>query len=147
MVIKGTQLIESKYERGSRQLLGEYLCRGESMLLYAPAGAGKSFTALMLSVALTTGGDFYGWQVPEPKRVLYIEGNELGALGVAQRIRAIYNNQGITEDENFFLEAPHPSADFIYDVTREDHQRLILDTIKLHKIDVVVYDNLSLIHI
>ena len=45
---------------------------GEHAVLSAPRAVGKSWAALQLAVAVATGGDFLGFHVPAPHRVLYV---------------------------------------------------------------------------
>jgi len=48
-------------------------------------GLGKSYFALGVAHAIATGGDFLGWPVPEPRKVLYVDG-EMDPVEVQQRL-------------------------------------------------------------
>lgn len=139
--ISGSQIIKSEGKRQGKLILGEYLAEGETLMLYAPTGQGKTVNALMLSIALTTGGRFYDWQVTEPMPVLFIEGGELTAYGIAERMRGIYKRQGITEDNNFHLKAPTKENPLTYNITDPKHQKVIYEYIKEYDIKCVVFDN------
>lgn len=139
--ISGDQIINFHNERQQRLLLGDYLARGETMLLYAPKGQGKTFNALMLSIALTTGGTFYNWKAHKPSQVLFVEGGEMTAYGIAERAQKIYASQGITSDRNFHLKAPTQGDPFTFNITDFSHQKIIESYVDEYKIDCVIFDN------
>lgn len=139
--ISGDQILAAKDDRKGKLILGEYLAEGETMLLYAPTGQGKTVNALMLGIALSTGGSFYDWKANEPMDVLFIEGGELTAYGIAERMRAIYKRQGITSDPYFHLKAPTKEDPFTFDVTDETQQRVIEKYVSEYGIKCVIFDN------
>jgi RecA-family ATPase len=139
--ISGDQIIAGSSDRAETLILGEYLAAGETMMLYAPTGQGKTVNALMLAVALTTGGKFYDWQAVKPCPVLFVEGGELTAYGIAERLRSIYKRQGITSDSNLHLKAPTKQNPFTYNITDVQHQKLLLRYIEDYDIRCVVFDN------
>lgn len=55
-------------------LITPWLRSGESALVYAAPGVGKSLFALSLALSVAGGGDFLDWNAPEKKRVLYVDG-------------------------------------------------------------------------
>lgn len=55
-------------------LLSPWLKQGESALIYAAPGVGKSMFALSLALAVAGGGKFLDWQAPRPYRVLFVDG-------------------------------------------------------------------------
>lgn len=141
--ITGDQILQWQDIRKQELLLGEYLARGESMLFYAPTGHGKTVNALMLSIALTTGGKFYDWPVHRKIPLLFVEGGELTAYGIAQRARAIYKSLGITSDPNFHLKAPTKTEPFVYDITNPNHQAVLENYVDEYGIECVVFDNFN----
>lgn len=55
-------------------LLAPWLKEGESALIYAAPGVGKSMFALSLALAVAGGGKFLDWNAPKPYRVLFVDG-------------------------------------------------------------------------
>lgn len=43
-------------------------------MIYAPRGVGKTHVALGIAYAVTSGGQFLGWQASKPRGVLYLDG-------------------------------------------------------------------------
>jgi RecA-family ATPase len=43
-------------------------------MLYAPRGIGKTLLGLSMGLAVASGGPLLRWSVPNPRRVLYIDG-------------------------------------------------------------------------
>ena len=67
------------------EVLTPVLACDTAALVYGPTGIGKSFFALGVAWAVASGGSFLGWQAPQPRRVLYVDG-ELGATELRQRL-------------------------------------------------------------
>ena len=55
------------------------------VLLHGPRGVGKTFVALGIAWAVATGGRFLGWQAPQPRRVVYVDG-EMAAAELRARL-------------------------------------------------------------
>lgn len=145
--ITGDQILQFDNPRKDKLLLGEYLAEGETLLLYAPTGHGKTITALELAIALTTGGSFYNWKAHKPIPVLFVEGGELTAYGIAERVKNIYKIQGITADPNFHLKAPTREEPFVFNVTDPAHQTVIYKYVVEYGIRCVVFDNFNSLRI
>lgn len=139
--ISGTQLIQALEFRSENLLLGNYIAKGETVMVYAPTGQGKTVNACMLAVALTTGGEFYGWKAHKAIPVLFVEGGELTAYGIGERMQAIYRKQGITEDNNFHLKAPTKEEPFTFNITDPKHQNVLERYIEEYGIGCVIFDN------
>src|SRR6185437_13319125 len=71
------------------ELLPPWLASDTRALVYGPPGIGKSFLALGIAWAVAQGGNqggsFLGWQAPQPRRVLYVDG-EMGAAEIGDRL-------------------------------------------------------------
>src|SRR6478672_5165280 len=75
------------------ELLPPWLASDTRALIYGPPGIGKSFLALGIAWAVAQGGNqggnqggsFLGWQAPQPRRVLYVDG-EMGAAEIGDRL-------------------------------------------------------------
>ncbi|HWR03792.1 MAG TPA: AAA family ATPase [Humidesulfovibrio sp.] len=55
-------------------LVAPWLKEGESALIYAAPGVGKSMFALSLALAVAGGGKYLDWETPKPYRVLFVDG-------------------------------------------------------------------------
>ncbi|WP_279355690.1 AAA family ATPase [Fundidesulfovibrio agrisoli] len=58
------------------------------VMIYAPRGVGKTFVALTLAYAVASGQRVFRWQAPQPRRVLYLDG-EMPASTMQERLAAI----------------------------------------------------------
>jgi putative DNA primase/helicase len=56
-------------------------------MIFGPRGCGKTHVALGAALAVAAGGEFLRWTAPEPRRVLYIDG-EMPAGALQARLRA-----------------------------------------------------------
>ncbi len=61
--------------------------RGLAMV-YGPRGIGKTHLILHIAHAVACGGEFLGWQVPKPRRVLVIDG-EMPAIALKERLAMV----------------------------------------------------------
>lgn len=139
--ISGDQIIAKEIDRGADLVLGDYIGAGETLLLYAPTGQGKTINALMLGISLTCGVPFYDWKVHKTVDVLFVEGGELTAYGIGGRMQSIYKRHGITSDQKFHLKAPTPHNPFTYDITDPAHQKQLLEYIDHFNIKCAIFDN------
>ena len=57
-----------------QKLLGDWFCEGDLGFIFASRGVGKTWLALAIAQALSTGGELGDWQAREPVNVLYING-------------------------------------------------------------------------
>ncbi len=57
-------------------------------MIDGPRGLGKTHVSLNVAYAVATGGEFLGWKAPQPRRVLFIDGEMPGAL-LQERLAAI----------------------------------------------------------
>lgn len=57
-------------------------------MLFAERGMGKTFAALSVAYAVSTGGNAFGWNAPQPSPVLYIDG-EMPFSAMQERIASI----------------------------------------------------------
>lgn len=69
-------------------LLDPLMKQGESLMLWAAPGVGKTMAALSVALAVAGGGKFLGWQAPAPRRVLYIDG-EMALADLKDRLQAL----------------------------------------------------------
>jgi putative DNA primase/helicase len=57
-----------------KKLLGDWFCEGDLGFIFAVRGVGKTWLALAIAQALSTGGKLGNWQAYEPVKVFYIDG-------------------------------------------------------------------------
>lgn len=74
-----------------KMLLNPFLTEQGLVLLYAKRGVGKTHVALGIAYAVASGSSFLKWSAPEPRRVLYIDG-EMPAISMQERLRKIAYN-------------------------------------------------------
>ncbi|MCG5495639.1 AAA family ATPase [Ectothiorhodospira variabilis] len=69
-------------------LLAPWLPSQGLCMVFAQRGIGKTHFALGVAYAVASGGAFLGWEAPEPKGVLYLDG-EMPAGAMQERLAAI----------------------------------------------------------
>jgi hypothetical protein len=119
-------------------------CREQNTcMIHAWRGVGKTLFSLNVAYAIASGGNFLDWQVTNPRKVLYIDG-EMPAIALQERLSNIVKrNKGTT-----------PANDDYFQILASDTQDLgipFLDTIEgqvaiqpfVDKADVIILDNLS----
>jgi KaiC/GvpD/RAD55 family RecA-like ATPase len=55
-------------------VIGPWLREGESVMLWAPAGLGKTMLSLTIALAVAGGGKVFGWTFDTPRQVLFLDG-------------------------------------------------------------------------
>lgn len=69
-------------------LLAPWLPSSGLAMVYAPRGLGKTWFAMGVAYASASGGEFLGWEAPEPISVLYIDG-EMPAVALQERFVSV----------------------------------------------------------
>jgi hypothetical protein len=67
-------------------IMGPWLREGESCLLHAKSGLGKTQLALTMAACMAGGGEFIGWESVRPRRVVYADG-EMHVDDLRDRLR------------------------------------------------------------
>jgi hypothetical protein len=62
------------------EMLAPWLHSQDLCMVYAARGIGKTHFALSVAYAVATGGSFGPWQAPQPRKVLYLDGELPGAV-------------------------------------------------------------------
>ena len=114
--------------------------------IYAATGVGNTLFSLNLSYAIAGGGEFLKYKCPEPRKVLYIDG-EMSFVQLHSRIMQISEQQGKLDDEsNFLLLTPDKvSPHRMPKIDEASGQAIYLEIIKTLNIEVIVFDNLSML--
>ena len=119
-------------------LVGPLLARGETALLHGPPRALKTWSALEMAIAATTGTSAFGvLEVPAEARVLYVT-NEDRAATVADRLRGLLAGKGFTAAPSGFRLLVGAGVSLDDPVWRE---RLIDEALRWD-IDLVTFDPL-----
>jgi hypothetical protein len=69
-------------------LLAPWLRQGESCLVWAPAGIGKTMLSLTIALAVAGGGKVLGWESGRPRSVLLVDG-EMHAADLRDRLKML----------------------------------------------------------
>ena len=111
-------------------------------MLYAARGVGKTFVGLGMAYAIATGGAFFRWQAPEPRRVLYVDG-EMPASAMQERLAQIVQGSEKEPPSADFLRiiTPDFQEDGIPDIASTEGQTALDDY--LEGVSLVILDNLS----
>jgi len=129
-------------------LVEPWLKQGESALLYAAPGAGKSMLTQTLAIAVAGGGEFMGWKCATPRRVLFIDG-EMNRADLQDRAKALLHSvRGTNVDDVrknlVFLarQSQHPDTEFP-DLATPEGQQSVIRHVQAGKFDLLILDNFS----
>lgn len=123
------------------------------IFIYAKSGLGKTLFSLNLAYCIANGGSFLKYKAPNPKRVLYIDG-EMSYQAMYERLIAIIEEQGKLEfPDNFYMytpdkmlpkDSPKSAIPFpLPKICSQEGQEFYNRIIEKNKIDVIIFDNLS----
>lgn len=121
--------------------LEPFLSKSSLGMIYASSGIGKTFFALNLAFALSSGGHFMKFRAPKPCKVLYLDG-EMSIYSMKDRIEKIYFSSEVKPIKNhfklvnsFLQDSPLPN---MWSVAEQKKLDELIDSA-----DVVIVDNLS----
>lgn len=126
-------------------LIGNWLAKGELILLFADRGVGKTYTSLHMSHCLACGNNFLGYPTKRV-RVVYFDG-EMGIDALSRRLAKIDNNpyteNGLVIDRYFTHCFDEDDKNIMWNLSsyegQEKYNKVINDT----KADVIFIDNLN----
>jgi len=132
-----------------RVLLSPWLRTGESAMVWAPTGIGKSWFALSVALAVAGGGEVLGWKASAPARVLYIDG-EMNAAEVQDRMRllmmgAVEGLDPAAARRNLVIQCRQQqelTVAFWDMLNSVDHDALIAELTR-RRFDLVLFDNFT----
>lgn len=126
-------------------LLGGWLYAGETAMLWAAPGVGKSMMALSVALAVAGGGEFLGMVAPQARKVLFVDG-EMTAQRIKQRLGFL--EPGIGGDfkatgENllWFARKDQKPGTVFPDIADADGRKALLAVARLHQPALVILDN------
>ncbi|MBU1456950.1 MAG: AAA family ATPase [Proteobacteria bacterium] len=112
-------------------------------MLYAPRGLGKTWAALSIAYAVASGQVAFGeWTAPEPRRVLYLDG-EMPARTMKERLAFIvagYEGEPPSAEYLRIL-TPDLQPDYMPNIATPEGQEALAPS--LADVDFVVVDNLA----
>ncbi len=123
-------------------ILAPWLHSQDLCMIFAGRGVGKTHLALAAMFAISTGGAFAKWQAPQPRKVLYLDGELPG--GVMQT-RLLMHCPDVEPAPGFlriFTPDLLPEGRVLPDLATYEGQEAIDALIELDT-EVVVVDNLS----
>lgn len=129
-------------------LITPWMRQGESVMVYAAPGVGKTLFAMSLALAVAGGGILLNtWQAGTPRKVLYIDG-EMPMDDIKERARLLLPSAGGSSEAasgNLHIMArQHQAADaWFIDLAQEASQRHIIEQATRDGIELVILDNLS----
>lgn len=111
-------------------------------MIYAKRGIGKTHIALSVGYAIACGGKVLKWAAPEPRRVLYVDG-EMPAATMQERLSKIAqaSDKQLFDPSFFKLITPDLQDAGIRDLSTYEGQSDINQY--LENFDVLILDNLS----
>ncbi|WP_457300521.1 AAA family ATPase [Phyllobacterium sp. P5_D12] len=130
--------------------INPWLKTGESGLIWAASGVGKTWFTLTLALAMAGGGTVADWKVERPRKVLIVDG-EMNTGDLGDRLASLVISGAVggldvaKARENIFVmprqyQIPHTE---FYDITDPDAQSRILSRMDAFGADVVIIDNLT----
>ncbi|UJW85101.1 AAA family ATPase [Devosia sp. SL43] len=123
---------------------------GESCLIWAGSGVGKTMLTLSLALAIAGGGKVWEWTAPKPRKVLIVDG-EMNLMDLQDRLRMLLGNGAVDRVDRaaagrnlevIARQAQDPESEF-FDITLQDHQLALLERCRKDKVEVLIIDNLS----
>lgn len=129
-------------------LLTPWLREGDSAMIYAPTGAGKSIFTLAIALTIAGGGSFLGWAAPRPRKVLFIDG-EMPEADIIDRARMLLPTiAGCAPEQadrnlTFLVRQAQPLDSKFPDLTTEAGQEETLTRALDGGFDLLILDNFS----
>ncbi len=117
------------------------------VMLFAWRGLGKTWVALAIALAVSSGTPWFKWQVPKARRVLFIDG-EMPAADLQARVRDLCGDDvpellEFISSEFFYNAEKQPLT--LNNVTHQERLRLLLETLSEagRRPELIIFDNLS----
>lgn len=125
-----------------KAILSPILLEQSLAMLYAWRGLGKTHCALGIAYAVASGGAFLRWNAPEPRKVIYLDG-EMPASALQERLAAIATASDTEPPEGFLrLATPDKQPGAMPDLATHEGQALVDDALEPDT-GLIIVDNLS----
>lgn len=147
--IKELDLLSQQRIKAMPKLPVDYICHpilanSEIMMIWAASGLGKSTFALGLANAIANGGDFLKYTCPKPRRVLYVDA-EMTINQIKSRLEITEARYPVAEDNLLILSKNHVYPFELPEIQTLEGQAFYLEICVRNKIDVIIFDNLSML--
>jgi RecA-family ATPase len=123
-----------------KRLLGDWFCEGDLGFIFAFRGVGKTWLALTIAKALSTGGKLGDWQAHERVKVLYIDG-EMPPDLMRSRCEGLDASNGNLQFLNH--EILFDRTGKVLNITNREIQDAITERCLMSGVKVLILDNLS----
>jgi len=121
-------------------LLEPWLPKQGLVMIHSQRGTGKTHVATGIAYAVAAGSPFLVWRAPEPRGVLYIDG-EMPAAALQERIARISVSNELEPRAPLRIITPDLQPGGMIDLSRAEDQRELQPY--LEGIDLVIVDNIS----
>jgi hypothetical protein len=122
------------------KIIGNWFFEADLGFIFAPRGVGKTWFALYAAICISEGAKFGDYEVPQARRVLYVDG-EMPLELLRQRHKSLSNganNLSFLSHEHLFQ-----AANSVLSLSDPPIQQALLKYCLENKIEVVFLDNLS----
>lgn len=132
-----------------KHLVMPWLKEGESAMVYAPTGVGKSMFAMTLALAVAGGGEVFGWTCPEPRKVLYVDGEmhiqdlQERAVLLSKTVEGGPDAEAMGQNLKLFARQYQESDGFLDLAEKEGRDELLKVLDDEGPVDLLILDNLS----
>ncbi|WP_160140632.1 AAA family ATPase [Blastochloris tepida] len=137
LVLPGPDILAGGFQL-PEPIIEPWLAAGHVAMLYGKTGIGKTMLSYALATTISKGGEILGWQVPEPKRVLYFDA-EMDPAETEGRLRRLSGGELPPE---FRLVSGIRLKNGLPDLADDDGQAWYELLIEQEQADVVFLDNL-----
>jgi putative DNA primase/helicase len=121
-------------------LLNPILPERSLSMLYAPRGVGKSWLGLSIGLAVASGKPLLRWTVPEPRRVLYVDG-EMLLCDLQSRLHSILGGLDVEIPHAAFRVLAADTTEGGINLGSPEGQQALERN--LNGVDLLILDNLS----
>lgn len=140
-IVKVTEFLDMEIPP-REEILSPILQTQSLNMIHAYRGIGKTHVALGIAYAVASGGTFFKWTAPIPRRVLYLDG-EMPACVIQERLLSIVSGSDISIPSPDYLQllSPDLQPNGIPDLSTREGQLLLEPYLK--DIELIVVDNIS----
>lgn len=111
-------------------------------MIHARRGIGKTHVALGIAYAVSTGGKFLNWQAPQPRGVLYIDGEMPGNVMQERLARIVAANGETPFPYSFKILTPDLQSDGMPNLSTAEGQEDINELLTKDT-ELIIVDNIS----